>query len=152
MKQMKILMLFILFQRFISVPAKWIKTARQHVLNLYTTQKAYPTIFASDFGQQYSLHCLSVIPLYASRGKGILGIIDTKLLLISRGTGKTVWIIYAQISDNRYRKNSTSTTPWSCARKFLIFELKDSADALVERQTKQLQSPPAFRKWWQRPC
>ena len=50
MKQMKILMLFILFQRFISVPAKWIKTARQHVLNLYTTQKAYPTIFASDFG------------------------------------------------------------------------------------------------------
>ena len=36
--------------RFVSVPAKWIKTARRHILNFYTTQQAYSTIFQSDFG------------------------------------------------------------------------------------------------------
>ena len=36
--------------KFISVPAKWIKTARQYVLNIYTEQNAYATVFKSDFG------------------------------------------------------------------------------------------------------
>ena len=36
--------------KFISVPAKWIKTARQFVLNIYTEQNAYATAFKSDFG------------------------------------------------------------------------------------------------------
>ena len=36
--------------KFITVPAKWIKTARQFVLNIYTEQKAYATVFKSDFG------------------------------------------------------------------------------------------------------
>ena len=36
--------------KFINVPAKWIKTARQFVLNIYTEQNAYATIFKSDFG------------------------------------------------------------------------------------------------------
>lgn len=36
--------------KFVSVPAKWIKTARTHVLNIYTDQPAYATIFKSDFG------------------------------------------------------------------------------------------------------
>ena len=36
--------------KFITVPAKWIKTARQFVLNIYTEQNAYATVFKSDFG------------------------------------------------------------------------------------------------------
>ena len=40
----------ILCFRFISVPAKWIRTARQHVLNIYTDITEYKTIFQYDFG------------------------------------------------------------------------------------------------------
>lgn len=36
--------------KFISVPAIWVKTARQFVLNIYTEQNAYATAFKSDFG------------------------------------------------------------------------------------------------------
>ena len=36
--------------RFISVPAKWIKTSRQHVLNIYTCNNAYAEVFQTDFG------------------------------------------------------------------------------------------------------
>ena len=36
--------------RFISVPAKWMRTARQHVLNIYTDITEYKTIFQYDFG------------------------------------------------------------------------------------------------------
>ena len=36
--------------KFISVPAKWIKTSRQHVLNIYTENQAYANLFQTDFG------------------------------------------------------------------------------------------------------
>ena len=36
--------------RFISVPAKWVKTSRQHVLNIYTCNNAYAEVFQTDFG------------------------------------------------------------------------------------------------------
>lgn len=36
--------------KYISVPAKWIKTARQNVLNLYTHNVAYAVAFKTDFG------------------------------------------------------------------------------------------------------
>ena len=36
--------------RFISVPAKWIKTARQHVLNIYTGNHAYAEAFKTSSG------------------------------------------------------------------------------------------------------
>ena len=36
--------------KFISVPAKWIKTSRQHVLNIYTENYAYAKPFQTDFG------------------------------------------------------------------------------------------------------
>ena len=36
--------------KFISVPAKWVKTARQHVLNIYTENQAYKQFFLSAFG------------------------------------------------------------------------------------------------------
>ena len=36
--------------RFISVPAKWIRTSRQYVLNIYTCNNAYADVFQSDFG------------------------------------------------------------------------------------------------------
>ena len=36
--------------KFISVPAKWIKTSRQHVLNIYTENHAYAYLFQTDFG------------------------------------------------------------------------------------------------------
>ena len=36
--------------RFISVPAKWIKTSRQYVLNIYTCNNAYAEVFQTDFG------------------------------------------------------------------------------------------------------
>lgn len=36
--------------KFIAVPAKWVKTARRYVLNMYTEQKAYATVFKTDFG------------------------------------------------------------------------------------------------------
>ena len=36
--------------RFISVPAKWIRTSRQYVLNIYTFNDAYADVFQTDFG------------------------------------------------------------------------------------------------------
>lgn len=36
--------------KFITVPAKRIKTARQNMLNIYTSQHAYASIFKFDFG------------------------------------------------------------------------------------------------------
>ena len=36
--------------RFISVPAKWIVTARQYVLNIYTENRAYAKPFKTEFG------------------------------------------------------------------------------------------------------
>ena len=36
--------------KFVSVPAKWIKTSRQHVLNIYTENQAYAYLFQTDFG------------------------------------------------------------------------------------------------------
>ena len=36
--------------KFISVPAKWIKTARQHALNIYTDNHAYAEAFKTSFG------------------------------------------------------------------------------------------------------
>jgi hypothetical protein len=36
--------------RFISVPAKWIMTARQYVLNIYTENHAYAKSFTTEFG------------------------------------------------------------------------------------------------------
>ena len=36
--------------RFISVPAKWIKTSRQYVLNIYSCNNAYAEVFQTDFG------------------------------------------------------------------------------------------------------
>ena len=36
--------------KFISVPAKWIKTSRQYVLNIYTCNQAYGKPFLTDFG------------------------------------------------------------------------------------------------------
>ncbi len=36
--------------KFISVPAKWIKTSRRYVLNIYTCNNAYADVFQTDFG------------------------------------------------------------------------------------------------------
>lgn len=36
--------------KFITVPAKRIETARQNMLNIYTSQHAYASIFKFDFG------------------------------------------------------------------------------------------------------
>jgi len=36
--------------KFISVPAKWIKTSRQYVLNIYTCNTAYAELFQTEFG------------------------------------------------------------------------------------------------------
>ncbi len=36
--------------KFVSVPAKWIKTSRQNVLNIYTENYAYANLFQTDFG------------------------------------------------------------------------------------------------------
>ena len=36
--------------KFISVPAKWIKTSRQYVLNIYTDNNAYKNLFQTDPG------------------------------------------------------------------------------------------------------
>lgn len=36
--------------KFISVPAKWIKTGRQHVLNIYTDNEEYAAFFKHEFG------------------------------------------------------------------------------------------------------
>jgi hypothetical protein len=36
--------------KFISVPAKWIKTARQCVLNIYTDNHAYAEAFKTSSG------------------------------------------------------------------------------------------------------
>ena len=35
--------------KFISVPAKWIKTSRRHVLNIYSDNYAYANLFKTDF-------------------------------------------------------------------------------------------------------
>ena len=36
--------------KFISVPAKWVRTSRQYVLNIYSCNKAYADVFQNDFG------------------------------------------------------------------------------------------------------
>ena len=36
--------------RFVSVPAKWIRTSRRYVLNIYTCNNAYADVFYTDFG------------------------------------------------------------------------------------------------------
>ena len=36
--------------RFISVPAKWIRTSRRYVLNIYICNNAYADVFQTDFG------------------------------------------------------------------------------------------------------
>ena len=36
--------------RFISVPAKWNRTSRRYVLNIYTCNNAYADVFQTDFG------------------------------------------------------------------------------------------------------
>ena len=36
--------------KFISVPAKWIRMARQDILNIYTDNMAYVYVFKTDFG------------------------------------------------------------------------------------------------------
>ena len=36
--------------KFISVPAKWIRMARQNILNVYTDNEAYAHVFKTDFG------------------------------------------------------------------------------------------------------
>lgn len=38
-----------LIYKFISVPARWVKRARQHVLNIYTVNRAYAAPFCSGF-------------------------------------------------------------------------------------------------------
>ena len=36
--------------KLVSVPAKWIKTSHQHVLNIYTENYAYANLFQTEFG------------------------------------------------------------------------------------------------------
>ena len=36
--------------KFISVPAKWIKTSRRHILKIYSDNNAYANLFQTDFG------------------------------------------------------------------------------------------------------
>ena len=36
--------------RFISIPAKWIRTSKRYVLNINTCNNAYADIFQTDFG------------------------------------------------------------------------------------------------------
>ena len=36
--------------KFISVPAKWVRTSRQYVLNIYTENRAYAKPFKTEFG------------------------------------------------------------------------------------------------------
>ena len=36
--------------KFISVPAKWIKTSRRNVLNIYSDNSTYANLFKTDFG------------------------------------------------------------------------------------------------------
>ena len=36
--------------KFISVPAKWIKTSRRYVLNIYSDNYAYANLFKTNFG------------------------------------------------------------------------------------------------------
>ena len=36
--------------KFISVPAKWVRTSRQYVLNIYTENRAYARPFITEFG------------------------------------------------------------------------------------------------------
>ena len=40
---------FVFSFSFISVPAKWIMTARQYVLNIYTENRAYAQPFKTEF-------------------------------------------------------------------------------------------------------
>ncbi len=36
--------------RFVSVPAKWIRTSRRYALNIYICNNAYADVFQTDFG------------------------------------------------------------------------------------------------------
>ena len=36
--------------KFISVPAKWVRTSRKYVLNIYSCNNAYANVFQNDIG------------------------------------------------------------------------------------------------------
>ena len=36
--------------KFVSVPAKWVMMARQHVLNIYASNPAYASLFKKESG------------------------------------------------------------------------------------------------------
>ena len=40
---------------FVAVPAKWIRTSRRYVLNIYTYNNAYTDVFQTDFGEHLQL-------------------------------------------------------------------------------------------------
>ena len=56
--------------RFISVPAQWIKTSRQHVLNIYTCNNAYAEVFQTKLlakltSFSFDGNCSSIYRVYA---------------------------------------------------------------------------------------
>ena len=51
---------FVVF-KFITIPTKWVKTSRRHVLNIYTDNYAYVNLFQTDFGKK---HAFLVKPAY----------------------------------------------------------------------------------------
>ena len=68
---------------FISVPAKWIMTARQYVLNIYTENRAYARPFKTGFGYSpFLMVLICVLPQVALWGKGKVCPNRTKFTLI----------------------------------------------------------------------
>ena len=68
---------------FISVPAKWIMTARQYVLSSYTENRAYARPRKHGFGSRpFLMVGICVLPQVALWGKGKVCTIRTKFTLI----------------------------------------------------------------------
>ena len=58
--------------RFVSVPAKWIRTSRQYVLNIYTCNNAYADVFQTDFEWRLQLMGM-ILRIVSSRIVGVRG-------------------------------------------------------------------------------
>ena len=57
----------------ISVPAKWVRTSRQYVLNIYSCNNAYADVFQNDFGWHRQL-IVVILRIASSRMVGVRGI------------------------------------------------------------------------------
>ena len=120
--------------RFISVPAKWIRTSSRYVLNIYTCNNAYADVFSDrywitpitygyDIAYCLKLHC------------GVRGGFRLSVQITCKFSNESTCTLKKDVEgiscgfEVYDKKSPLSAVPQNAALDNLIFELKDSASA-----------------------